>query len=258
MKKSFYGILVVSLVFSLTTMSCGPGKKLTASQARVSQLEREKAISERELREYSLQVEKLQKENAGVQNDLNALTAESKLTIADQAKRLRTFQDKVNSQNAVMARLKNTISNALGHYNADELSVYTKDGKVYVSLAEKLLFKSGSDVVDAKGTEALKTLAGVLNNTEDVTVLVEGHTDNVPIKSKQYKDNWDLSTARATAILRILTKDNSFDSNRITAAGKGEFSPIESNDTAEGRSSNRRTEVILTPDLTELYMVLEE
>ncbi|WP_052345487.1 OmpA family protein [Alkaliflexus imshenetskii] len=258
MKKSFFGITLVFLIFSMALMSCGTGKKLTASETRVSDLERELAIVQREVREYSMQVEGLRKEKAVIQNDLKALTTESKLTISDQAKRLRTFQDKVNSQNAVMSKLKTAIADALGSYKADELSVYTKDGKVYVSLEEKLLFKSGSDVVDAKGVEALKTLAKVLNNNEDVAILVEGHTDNVPIKSKLYKDNWDLSTARATAVLRILTKDIDFDSNRLTAAGKGEFSPIATNNTVEGRASNRRTEVILTPDLTELYLVLEE
>jgi len=146
----------------------------------------------------------------------------------------------------------------LMNYKTDELSVYTKDGNVYVSLAEKLLFKSGSDVVDPKGKEALKTLAQVLNTTKDITVMIEGHTDNVPIKTSKFKDNWDLSTARATSIVRILTKDDGFDSNRITASGRSQFHPIQANETAEGRAGNRRTEVILSPDLKELYKLLEQ
>ena len=111
-------------------------------------------------------------------------------------------------------------------------------------------------MVDPKGKEALKTLAQVLNSTQDITVMIEGHTDNVPIKTKLFKDNWDLSTARATSILRILTTDYGFDSNRITASGRGQFHPVKTNETAEGRASNRRTEIILSPDLNELYKLL--
>jgi chemotaxis protein MotB len=178
------------------------------------------------------------------------------MTIADQAKRLKNFQNMIQAQKDVMNKLKNSIADALMNYKTDELSVYIKDGNVYVSLEEKLLFKSGSDVVDPKGKEALKTLAKVLNSTTNVTVMIEGHTDNVPIKTKLFKDNWDLSTARATSILRILTTDYGFDSNRITASGRGQFHPVKTNETAEGRAGNRRTEIILSPDLNELYKLL--
>jgi len=180
------------------------------------------------------------------------------MTIADQSTRLKNLQDLIQSQKDVMAKLKRSISTALMGYNADELSVYTKDGNVYVSLAEKLLFKSGSDIVDPKGKEALKSLATVINSAKDITVMIEGHTDNVPIKTNKFEDNWDLSTARATSILRILTKDYGFNSNRITASGKGEFHPIKTNETVEGRAGNRRTEIILSPDLNELFKLLEK
>jgi chemotaxis protein MotB len=155
-----------------------------------------------------------------------------------------------------MTNLKNSIAGALMNYKADELTVYIKDGSVYVSLAEKLLFKSGSDLVNSKGKEALKSLANVINSTKDINVLIEGHTDNVPIKTSQFEDNWDLSAARATSIVRILTKDYGFDPNRITASGKGEYHPVTTNDTPEGRAGNRRTEIILSPDLNELYKLL--
>jgi len=141
-------------------------------------------------------------------------------------------------------------------YKTDELSVSIKDGSVYVSLSEKLLFKSGSDVVDPKGVAALRSLALVLNSTKDINVLIEGHTDNIPIKTALFKDNWDLSTSRATSIVRILTRDNGFDSRRITSSGRSEFRPLNPNDTPEGRAGNRRTEVILSPDLNELYKML--
>jgi chemotaxis protein MotB len=156
-----------------------------------------------------------------------------------------------------MDKLKNSMADALMKYKSDELTVHIKNGNVYVSLEEKLLFKSGSDVVDPKGKEALKTLAKVLNNTKDISVNIEGHTDNVPIKTKVFKDNWDLSTLRATSIVRILT-DNGFDPKRITASGRGKFHPVKTNDTATGRAGNRRTEVILSPDLKELYKLLDQ
>ncbi|MFW6257384.1 MAG: OmpA/MotB family protein, partial [Prolixibacteraceae bacterium] len=103
---------------------------------------------------------------------------------------------------------------------------------------------------------AVKSLASVLNSSEDFTVNIEGHTDNVPIKSARFKDNWDLSAARASSIVRILTLDNGFDSGRITASGKSQFHPVSGNTTARGRAENRRTEIILSPDLQEIYKLL--
>ena len=265
MKKPFQSLVFLAFILTLSLVSCGPGKKLVSSRAQVDQLQKDSANTHNQLNDCNALVKNLnndktllQNENAAVQKDLKALSSESKMTIAEQAKRLKSLQDMIQTQKDVMSKLKNSIADALMNYKTDELSVYTKDGNVYVSLQEKLLFKSGSDVVDPKGKEALKTLAQVLNSTKDITVLIEGHTDNVPIKTKLFKDNWDLSTARATSIVRILTTDNGFDSNRITATGKSEFHPVKPNDTVEGRASNRRTEVILSPDLKELYKLLDQ
>jgi len=263
MKKTFHFLAFLSLILSVIFTSCGPSKKLMDSEAKVDKLQKDNAHTLILLNECNTQVKKLndekaslQNENTLVQSDLKALSTESKMTIADQAKRLKNFQNMIQAQKDVMNKLKNSIADALMNYKTDELSVYIKDGNVYVSLEEKLLFKSGSDVVDPKGKEALKTLAKVLNSTTNVTVMIEGHTDNVPIKTKLFKDNWDLSTARATSILRILTTEYGFDSNRITASGRGQFHPVKTNETAEGRASNRRTEIILSPDLNELYKLL--
>jgi chemotaxis protein MotB len=270
MKKSFHFIALSFLIFSMLLTSCGPGKKLVSSRVQVNQLEKENADKQSQLENTQSQLNDcnlkvkglnqststLQNENAAVLNDLRALSAESKMTIADQAKRLKTLQDMIQAQMNVMENLKNSIADALMNYKSDELSIYTKDGNVYVSLEEKLLFKSGSDVVDPKGKEALKFLAQVLNNTKNITVMIEGHTDNVPIKTKLMQDNWDLSSARATAIVRILTMNNGFDPGRITASGRGEFHPVKTNDTVEGRASNRRTEIILSPNMKELYNLI--
>ena len=265
MKNLFLVLAFLSLAFILSFTSCVPTRKLKASQAKVEMLQNDSAIVHRQLTECNVQVTNLKDtkaslldQNASVQNDLRVLSTTSKMTIAEQAKRLKNLQDMIQAQRDVMSKLKNTISAALMNYKTDELTVYIKDGNVYVSLEEKLLFKSGSAVVDPKGKEALKTLAGVLAGTTDITVLIEGHTDNVPIKTSQFSDNWDLSTARATSIVRILTKDYGFDSNRITASGRSQFHPVKSNETAEGRAGNRRTEIILSPDLKELYKLLEQ
>ena len=155
-------------------------------------------------------------------------------------------------------RLKKSVTDALLNFQDSDLSVEVKNGKVYVSLAEKLLFSSGSIKVDTKGVSALSQLAGVLSGNSDVNILVEGHTDNVPIsrKSQYMNDNWDLSVMRATSIVKILV-DNGVNPNNVTASGKGEFSPVAENDTAENKALNRRTEIILTPKLDELFQILE-
>jgi len=243
--------------------SCVSNKKFRTSEAQVDKLKKDNAYTLSQLNDCNNQTQKLkeektslQTENAMTQNDLKALSAESKMTIADQAKRLKKLQDMIQAQKDVMTKLKNSIADALMNYKTDELYVYLKDGNVYVSLEEKLLFKSGSDVVNPKGKEALKSLALVLNSTKDINVMIEGHTDSVPIKTALFKDNWDLSTARATSIVRILTNDYGFDSERITASGRSKFHPVKANATAEGRADNRRTEVILSPDLKELQKLL--
>jgi chemotaxis protein MotB len=265
MKKTVHFLAFLSLILGIVLTSCVSNKKFMASEAQIDKLQKDNTNTLSQLNDCNAQVKNLKAEKASlqndnelIQNDLKALSAESKMTIADQAKRLRSLQDMIQSQRDVMTNLKNSIAEALMNYKTDELYVYIKDGNVYVSLEEKLLFKSGSDVVNPQGKEALKSLAQVLNNTQDITVMIEGHTDNVPIKTNQFKDNWDLSTARATSIVRILTKDYGFDSNRITASGRGEFHPVKTNETAEGRAGNRRTEVILSPDLRELYNLLNQ
>jgi len=272
MKKSFHFLAFLFLILSLIIASCVPSTKFVASESKVNNLQKTNENTQNQLKECNTQVKNLtdekaslqnenaslKNENAQVQNDMKDLTAESKMTIADQAKRLKKLQDIIQSQKDVMAKIKNSIADALMNYKTDELSVYIKNGSVYVSLEEKLLFKSGSDKVGTKGKEALKSLAKVLNSTKDITVMIEGHTDNVPIKTKLYEDNWDLSTARATSVVRILTKDYGFDASRITASGRGKFHPIKTNETAEGRAGNRRTVVSLSPDLKELYKLLDQ
>jgi chemotaxis protein MotB len=144
------------------------------------------------------------------------------------------------------------MADALVNFNSNELSVTMKNGKVYVSLQENLLFPSGSAVVNPKGKLALGKLAEVLNNNPDINVNIEGHTDSLPIRTR-FEDNWALSTARSSAIVRVLTKDYKVDPVRVIASGHSSYDPVDSNSTAEGRARNRRTEIILTPKLDQLY-----
>ena len=183
------------------------------------------------------------------------LDAKEKL-LKEREKTLDEMNKVIARQDSITKSLNSILHNALLGFNSDELSVEIKNGKVYVSMSDKLLFKSGSSAVEAKGKEALKLLGGVLDKNLDIDILVEGHTDNVPIKTSVYKDNWDLSVARATSIVRILTSDYKIAPTRMTASGKGEFFPKADNGTAEGRAKNRRTEIILSPKLDELMKLL--
>lgn len=176
--------------------------------------------------------------------------------IKDKQQRVAELQSILNSKDSAVNALKNTLTQALLSYKDKGLSVTVKNGKVYVSMEEKLLFASGSIVVDKKGKEALVEFAKAINSQPDVDIMIEGHTDNVPMSSGQIKDNWDLSVLRATSIVRILTADGKVDPTRIIASGRGEHHPVAENKSAEMRAKNRRTEIILTPKLDELFKIL--
>lgn len=178
--------------------------------------------------------------------------------LAEREKALEEMRLVINRQDSITKQLNSILRNALLGFNSDELSVEIKNGKVYVSMSDKLLFKSGSSAVEDKGKEALKLLSEVLDKNTDIDILVEGHTDKVPIKTAIYKDNWDLSVARATSIVRILSVDYKIAPTRMTASGKGEYFPKSDNETTEGRAKNRRTEIILSPKLDEIMQLLKE
>jgi chemotaxis protein MotB len=172
--------------------------------------------------------------------------------------KLADLQEILKQKDDEVRLLKEKVINALKGFMDKGLNVYEKNGKVYVSMDEKLLFASGSWVVGAEGINALKELMKVLESEVDINVLIEGHTDNVTYKGNaQVKDNWDLSVMRATAVVKVILKDSTIDPKRISAAGRGEFFPIDPADTPEARAKNRRTEIILTPKLDELLKIIE-
>lgn len=177
--------------------------------------------------------------------------------IAEKVLILKDLYAKLNKQDSISKALNNTVKNALMGFNPDELTIELKNGKIYVSMTDKLLFKSGSAKVEAKGKTALKKLADILIKNPDIEILIEGHTDNVPIKNDTYKDNWDLSAARAISIVRILHDEYKVTPAKLTAAGRGEYFPKASNDTPEGKAKNRRTEIILSPKLEGLFKLIQ-
>ncbi len=174
--------------------------------------------------------------------------------------RLVELENILDAQKKVVQDLKSKVSEALLGFENNGLTVTMKNGKVYVSLDEKLLFKSASWDIDANGKNALKKLAGVLERNPGIQVTIEGHTDNVPYNpgSGQLKDNWDLSVKRATTVVRVLLDGSKIDPMRLTASGRSEFSPVDSKTTTDARQKNRRTDIVLTPDLTELYRLIDK
>ncbi len=173
---------------------------------------------------------------------------------------LADLQKVLDSQKKIAGDLKNKVSEALLGFENNGLTVTNKNGKVYVSLEEKLLFKTASWDIDANGRNALKKLAVVLEKNPGIQITIEGHTDNVPYNpgSGQLKDNWDLSVKRATTVVRVLLEGSKINPSRLTASGRSQYVPVEAADTPEARQKNRRTDIILTPDLTELYKLIDK
>ncbi len=174
--------------------------------------------------------------------------------------RMAELEKVLDTQKKIVEDLKMKVSEALMGFENKGLTVTNRDGKVYLSLDEKLLFKSASWDIDANGRNALKKLAAVLERNPGIQITIEGHTDNVPYRpgSGNLSDNWDLSVKRATTVVRTLLEGSKINPSRLTASGRGEFVPVETGDTPEARQKNRRTEIILTPDLTELYNLINQ
>lgn len=173
--------------------------------------------------------------------------------------RLLELEQILNAQQKAVKDLKEKVSEALFGFENNGLTVSMKNGKVYVSLDEKLLFRTGSYNIDSNGKDALQKLGGVLGRNKDIQITIEGHTDDVPYISSggPIEDNWDLSVKRATTVVRVLLEGSGIDPKRLTAAGRSEYLPVDPAKSGAARQRNRRTEIILTPDLGELYRILD-
>lgn len=276
MKKTIYVICVL-----IGVSSCVSKQKFTiAESGRLAALSRERALNKN--------LNQLKEENAGLKNKILSLEGDTtrmgqaireyrealysnmseqdQLTmllkekiskLAEREATINQLQEEIDAQNSKVAALLNSVKDALLGFDSDELTVTQKDGKVYVAMSDKLLFESGSASVNKQGKAALGKLAGVLKKQTDIDVMIEGHTDTKPIKTVQFKDNWDLSVIRATSVVRILTADYGVNPLQIVPSGRGEYMPVDDNGTAGGRARNRRTEIIMAPRLDKLMEILK-
>ena len=220
-------------------------KKQSLEKLKTS-LELLKENSESALRVRILENEKLMERISERENELD-----------DKITRVNDLERLINQQKELMQGLKEKLSNALLNYEGKGLSVEAREGKVYVSMENKLLFQSGSWDVETEGKSALASLGEVLSDNPDISILIEGHTDNVPFTGRgSIIGNWDLSTKRATSIVNILLENPEILPQNLTAAGRGEYLPIAPNSTREGRSANRRIEVILSPQLDKITQII--
>ena len=209
----------------------------------------------------SVEIANLMEKLQQAQSDLfkrEEILSSAQTELENRSQRLRELELALQQKDEAVKQLKQKVMEALLGFNNKGLSIQEKNGKVYVSLDEQLLFKTGQWDVDPKGQQALSNLAEVLGQNPDINVLIEGHSDNIPLRrTGLLKDNWDLSVMRATAVTRILLKNKGIEPKRITSAGRAEFFPLDENKTPEALQKNRRTEIILTPRLDEIFRILE-
>lgn len=267
MKNNHLHPFMIVAACALLCVSCVSKKKYLESQVALRYLKYDSAQLANKVSSLNTTVGDLEKQIAELKNQIGQLSSaasdtKSQLTksqqeLQEQQQKLAQLQALLDQQKQKSAELKKKMTDALSGFSASDLTVTQKNGKVYVSLSENLLFPSGSATVNQKGKEALGKLAEVLNVNPDITINIEGHTDSIPIR-KTYQDNWALSLARSASIVRILVNDYSVDPVRVIASGHSEYDPVESNSTDEGRAKNRRTEIILSPKLDELYKLLEQ
>jgi chemotaxis protein MotB len=265
-----YPVLVIAFIFS----SCVASRKYKDALAREQSLAEQNVKLNSSINDLNGNVSDLsnklkdaQNENATLINQVDAagknaaelarLANMTQQQLQEEEQRLAQMRQLMDQQKQAIENLRQKMTNALVNFKPEELTVSIKNGKVYVSLQENLLFPSGSAEVNPRGKEALGKLAQALNTNPDISVMIEGHTDSIPIHGK-YEDNWALSVARATSIVRVLTDTYKVDPTRVTASGRSKYEPVEGNETPEGRSKNRRTEIILSPKLDELMKLLEQ
>lgn len=229
-------------------------KLLAGSNSESQKLSGQLSSTQEELQRRQDDLKKLSADIDQKKKDLDLLTEQLK----QREQRVNELEGILKQKDEAVNSLKKKISDALTGFEGKGLTITQKNGKVYVSMEESLLFATGKWAVEPKGVEVLKKLAKVLETNTDINVMVEGHTDDVPMKGLgDVKDNWDLSAVRATSVVKIITSNSSTDPKRLIAAGRGEYFPLDASKTKEARAKNRRTEIILTPKLDELLKVLE-
>ncbi|MGB3592409.1 MAG: OmpA family protein [Nonlabens sp.] len=179
-------------------------------------------------------------------------------SIREKDLQIRSLNDAITKKDSVTLALVTSLKSSLGSLQDEDINVNVEKGVVYISISDKLLFSSGSDKINENAKRVLGKVATVVNDKPEIDIMIEGHTDNQPIASAKFSDNWALSTARATAVTRVLQEEFQVDPKRMTAAGRSYFMPVASNDTAEGRSKNRRTRIVVLPKLDQFFDMVEK
>ena len=272
MKKLFFGAAILSVLLT----SCVSNKKYADLEAQQAKTKQELVDAKADLQSCLVDADHLKELNKSLQEDkarsiqqvenLTVLTQSSSDNIKEVIAQLSEKDKYINGVRDAMTK-KDSINLALAFQLKKDLAAGIQDEDiqidvektvVYISIADKMLFKSGSATVSDRAKEVLGKVATVVNSKPEMEVQVEGYTDNVPIKTKNMQDNWDLSVARATSVVRVLQNDFEVAPSRLIAAGRSEYVPLATNDTAEGRSTNRRTRIVILPKLEEFFDILEQ
>ncbi|MEM9549406.1 MAG: flagellar motor protein MotB [Bacteroidota bacterium] len=244
--------LILTLLVLISISSCSD-KELNLKDQQILQLKE--------------QIETMKATNTGLLDRMSDLSVVSKTgaesiqksleNISRQTAYIEDLNNKVQSKDSLNLALVMNLKRSLSNINDSDIQVEVRGGLVHVSISDKLLFQSGSSTINARAEEVLGKIATVINDHDELEILVEGHTDNVPMNNGCIEDNWDLSVKRATAVVRSLANEHYVDPTRLTAAGRSYYIPKEDNDSAQGRSKNRRTEIIIQPRLDQFFQLLE-
>ncbi len=274
--------MIIGASIAVLLSSCVSQKKFTDLEAKQKETQdllntatvklnsclEEKASESSELKVLRDQVSNLKNQNSALLNNVGNLATlstkeaenleRSLESIKEKDLQIKTMNDALNKKDSVTLALVTSLKGALGNLADEDIEINVEKGVVYVSISDKLLFKSGSYNVSTRAREVLGKVAKVVNDKPDIEFLVEGHTDNVPIKNKVLLDNWDLSVKRATSVVRVLQNDFKVDPKRMTAAGRSYYVPVADNASASNRSKNRRTRIVVLPKLDQFYNMIED
>ena len=276
--KNIVSLIIISIFFTscvsqkkyqeLETLQTNTKNNLNSTSVQLNTCKDEKETAITNLLALKDQVKFLKTNNQGLINNLGNLTTLSQKGAENLEKslesmkekdiRIQKMQDAVTRKDSVTLALVTSLKGVLGNLNDGDIEVNVEKGVVYVSISDKLLFNSGSYMITKRAKEVLGKVAAVVNNRPELEFLVEGHTDNVPIKTETILDNWDLSVMRATAVVRILQNNFEVSPERMTAAGRSSYIPLFDNDNASNRAKNRRTRIIVLPKLDQFYDLIEK
>lgn len=268
-------IMLLSATAAILLSSCVSQKKYneleakqreTQDQLNTATVKLNSCLDEKE--RMNAEVVRLNNTNAALLNNVGDLATLSKKeaenlersleSIKEKDLAIRSMQDAINKKDSVTLALVTSLKGALGNMSDEDIEINVEKGVVYVSISDKLLFDSGRYNITPRAKEVLGKVATVVKNKPNIEFMVEGHTDNKPISTSMFEDNWDLSVKRATSVVRVLQDDFGVEPARMTAAGRSYYIPIATNETAEGRAKNRRTRIVVLPKLDQFYSMIEE